>query len=337
MLDAGHGGKDPGTVNGKHYEKDINLSVVKVTGRILSTIEGVEVIYTRSTDKFIELSQRSKIATDAKADLFVSVHVNANDNKDAYGTETFVMGVDRSNDNLGVAMRENGVISLENDFSTKYEGYDPNSAESHIMFSLMQYGYSQESLELAAMVQNSYKGLGRRDRGVKQAGFLVLWRNTMPSVLTEIGFLSNPSDMKYITSKSGQEAIGKALASSIESYMKSYMASSTDSRELENSVDQTQYSDKLDANTSEGFYAVQVRASSAPVDINSKNFGSLRGRVTERKVGNMYKYTVGKLFLYKDALHLQSEIREHVKDAFIVAYDKSGNQIAVSVAKKILE
>ncbi len=328
VLDAGHGGKDPGTVNGKYLEKDINLSIVKYTGDILSKIEGLDVIYTRDNDTFVELSERSEIAIKAKADLFVSVHVNATSNKDAYGTETFVMGVDRNNDNLGVAMRENGVISLENDFSTKYEGYDPNSAESHIMFSLMQYGYSQESLELAAMIQSQYKDIGRRDRGVKQAGFLVLWRNTMPSVLTEIGFLSNSSEMKYITSRKGQMAIGKALATSISNYAEGHLLARAEAAAQYNEV----YDTKAKA-----YFSVQVRASRGRVEINSQNFGNFAPKVREIKVENMYKYSVGKVFLYKDALHLQSEIRKTIKDAFIVAYSRNGEQITVAEAKKILD
>ncbi len=353
VLDAGHGGKDPGTVSGKNYEKTVVLNVVLAVGKILEREQGVKVVYTRKDDTFVELKERSAIATRAGADLFVSVHVNSNANTSAYGSETFIMGVDKNSANLGVAMRENGVISLEKDFTTKYEGYDPSSAESHIMFSLMQYAHSQESLELAAMVQRAYVGLERRDRGVKQAGFLVLWRNSMPSILTELGFISNPSERAYLLSKEGQGELSEALANSIKEYIKGSrtehsisvddgvgrdygvedggLVSESEGGEYE---EQTTPRDKPSAMA---HYAVQLRAAKKRVAINSTHFGPLVMLVDERKVKNMYKYTVGELYDYQEALNLQQRVRGYIRDAFIVAFDHSGNQISIKEAKKIIK
>ncbi len=352
VLDAGHGGKDPGAVNGKNYEKTINLEVVLCAGKILEKNPNFKVVYTRSTDVFIELSERSAIAAKAKADLFVSVHTNSAASTAAIGTETYVMGVHKSDDNLNVAMRENGVISLEDNFSQKYEGYDPNSSESHIMFSLMQYGYTQESLNVAFKVQESFSKLGRKDKGVKQAGFLVLWRNSMPSILTELGFITNPSEMNYLISKKGQSELGAALAQSITEYWQQNVKSSvkfdsnTSSKTTPESLPKTQPQtaprslESLENEYREStgvYYAIQVKSSKKAVEINSMNFGPLVMQIQERKVKNLYKYTLGDMIFYKEALHLQKKIRRYFSDAFIVAFDRDGNQVTVSEAKKILK
>ncbi len=334
VLDAGHGGKDPGTVNGRNYEKDINLSVVKIAGEILEKNSNFRVVYTRKTDVFVELNERSNIAAREHANLFVSVHVNAAASKQAYGTETFIMGVHKNSANLDVARRENGVISLENNFSSKYEGYDPTSSESHIMFSLMQYAYGQESLELASLLQNSFEKLGRRNKGVKQAGFLVLWRNSMPSILTELGFLSNESEMKYLTSTKGQRELAESIAQSVTEYHKNFYGKTIemahDTPPL--NTKPTQYEKKHQS----AYFSVQVASSRQRLEINSENFGPLVMRIKEKKERNLYKYTVGELFLYKEALHLQSQIRDYIRGAFIVAFDKDGSQISTREAKKIL-
>lgn len=355
MLDAGHGGKDPGTVNGRNYEKTINLAVVKAVGEILSNRDDLKIVYTRSDDRFVELSERSRIATRARADLFVSVHTNASPSKKACGTETYIMGVDKSNANLGVAMRENGVISLENDYTTAYEGYDPSSSESLIMFSLMQYSFSRESLEIASAFQKNYKSAGRRDNGVRQAGFLVLWRNTMPSVLTELGYLSNEQEAKYLLSKAGQVELAKAIAQGVESYVDA-CTDNPCSKKIANDpqvattpkptpkpaaqsdieIDEVVVDDDFVAECS-AFYAVQVRSASAAMPINSSNFGPLVTQISERKIENLYKYTVGSLVYYKDALLLQDKIRKIYPDAFIVAYDDAGRQISVRDARKLIE
>lgn len=340
MLDAGHGGKDAGAVYGKDYEKTINLAVVLEAGKILKKNPALKIVYTRSTDVFIELNERSNIAAKANANLFVSVHTNSAGSSAAYGTETFVMGTHKNKDNLGVAMRENGVISLEDNFSSKYEGYDPKSSESHIMFSLMQYGYTQESLSVAFSTQEAFKKLKRKDRGVKQAGFLVLWRNSMPSILTEVGFLSNPSERAYLTSKKGQQEMGAALAESITKYWQQTTKNSVHiDKQPESKPSPTLPTTPQTVNNNpEGiFFAVQVKASKEKIPINSMSFGPLVMEIKERKLKNFYKYTVGELLFYEEALHLQKKIRRYFSDAFVIAIDKQGNQMSLYQAKKTLE
>lgn len=208
VLDAGHGGHDPGTVSPDRrlHESDINLDVVLEIGRrIKKEYPDVQVIYTRSTDVFIPLAERANIANRNHADLFMSVHVNsARKGSSASGTETFVMGTDKSASNMEVCRRENSVILLEDNYNATYQGFDPNNAESYIFFNLMQNAHFEQSIAMASMVQeNLKKGPVVKSRGIKQAPLMVLWRTTMPSVLIEIGFLSNPNDRKVL-SDSGQ-------------------------------------------------------------------------------------------------------------------------------------
>jgi len=221
VLDAGHGGKDPGALTKSSKEKDIALKITLKVGKYLTdNIKNVKVIYTRSTDVFISLEERAKIATSNKADVFVSIHVNSTKNKKVYGTETYVMGLHKSDDNLQVAVMENSVIKYEKDYETKYSGYDPNSAESYIIMNLFQNANLDLSLNLAEKVQKQLKDRARRkDLGVKQAGFLVLWQTTMPSVLVEVGFLSNRNEELYLASAEGQDIIASAIYRAIRDYL----------------------------------------------------------------------------------------------------------------------
>jgi N-acetylmuramoyl-L-alanine amidase len=213
VIDAGHGGKDPGAIGKLGFEKDIVLSVALKLGKYIEqSYPDVEVLYTRKEDVFVGVAERSKFANEKGADLFISIHCNANPNKSPYGAETYVMGLHKSNENLDVAMRENAVITYEEDYSTKYEGYDPNSAESFIIFSLMQHSFLEHSLNFASSIQTEFKEKAlRKDRGVKQAGFLVLWRTTMPSVLVELGFISHPKEEEFLLSDQGQDYLASAL------------------------------------------------------------------------------------------------------------------------------
>lgn len=228
-IDPGHGGKDPGAVGNGLQEKAINLGVALKLGRMIEQqLPGVRVVYTRRDDRFLSLADRSKLAAEAGADLFISIHTNSSTSASASGTETFVMGEDKDNRNLSVVMRENAVISLEPDYTSRYEGYDPNSSESLILFSLMQYVYQSQSLSLAERIQEQYAThAGRRNKGVKQAGFLVLWRTPMPSVLTEVGFISNPEEAKFLGSAEGQERIAGSIFRAVKEYKRQ-----TDSRAM---------------------------------------------------------------------------------------------------------
>lgn len=221
VIDAGHGGKDPGTHGKKAQEKDVALSVAKkVTELFKKHRPDIRVIMTRSEDVFVPLYDRADIANKHKADLFVSIHCNANQRQDLHGSETYAMGVDsRSTTYNEVAMRENMVILQEKDYLQKYDGFDPRSAETYILFDLIQSVSVKQSLELAHYVEAALQSNTKRhSRGVKQASFVVLWRTTMPSILCEIGFLTNPEEETYLVSEVGQDLIAKSIYEGVIQY-----------------------------------------------------------------------------------------------------------------------
>ena len=221
VLDAGHGGKDPGNRGNGYFEKDIALNIVLAVGMELEKNKNVKVIYTRKTDVFIELQERSAIANRANADLFVSIHCNAH-HSEASGTETFVLGLHKSQANFEIAKKENQVIYLEDNYQETYGGFDPNSPESVIGLILMQEEYLDQSIEVASYIQDNFtKQLHRNDRSVKQAGFLVLMSSYMPSVLIETGFLTNKEEGSYLNSKNGQHEMAIAISKAINAYHKS--------------------------------------------------------------------------------------------------------------------
>ena len=213
VIDAGHGGKDPGTIGKKSQEKNVALQIaLKLSEEIRSKCKGVTVICTRTTDEFIELHERAEIANRSKADLFISIHCNANPKHTFLGAETYVMGLHRTEANLEIAKKENAAILMEPDYSTNYNGFDPNSDESYITFTLFQNAFLEQSTRFASFVQDEMKDrVGMNDRGVRQAGFLVLYKTTMPSVLIETGFLSNVEEEKFLMSEKGQEYIAAAI------------------------------------------------------------------------------------------------------------------------------
>jgi len=220
VIDAGHGGKDHGTSGKLIKEKDLALSIaLKVGNYIEKNVPGVKVIYTRKDDTYLSLDERADIANRAKADLFICIHANANHNTRAYGTETYVMGLHKDESNLAVAKRENSVILLDENYHERYEGFDPNSPESYILFTLTQSAYQSSSLSFAQKVEDQFRNrVGRVSRGVKQAGFLVLWRTTMPSVLIETGFLSNSNEEKFLITDEGQNLIASGIYRAFKEY-----------------------------------------------------------------------------------------------------------------------
>jgi N-acetylmuramoyl-L-alanine amidase len=220
VIDAGHGGKDHGTSGKVIKEKDLALKIaLKVGNYIEKNIPGVKVIYTRKDDRYLPLDERADIANKNKADLFICIHANANRNTRAFGTETYVMGLHVDDNNLAVAKRENSVILLDENYQERYEGFDPNSPESYILFTLTQSAYQSSSLSFAQKVEDQFKKrVGRVSRGVKQAGFLVLWRTTMPSVLIETGFLSNSPEEKFLATEEGQELIASGIYRAFKEY-----------------------------------------------------------------------------------------------------------------------
>ncbi len=225
VLDPGHGGKDPGAAYGNFIEKNIVLDVALKVGNLLKLDKDIKVIFTRKTDVFIEVAERTKIANREKADVFVSIHVNAAKNRTAYGAETYLMGISKNSANLDVAKRENAVITLEDNYEKQYEGYDPNRPESLIGLTLMQEQFIKQSIDLASKIQVRFKNdVGRSDRGVRQGPFWVLLSALMPSILIELGFISNKEEGEYLNSEAGKNELAKAIARAIREYKKSNSA-----------------------------------------------------------------------------------------------------------------
>lgn len=227
VIDAGHGGKHPGTTGKYTKEKEITLKVALKVGKLIEqNVPGVKVLYTRKTDVFIGLAERAKVATDNHADVFISIHANSLPEDTPYarkqsifGTETYVMGLHKNEENFEVAKRENSVILLEDNYQEKYQGFDPNSPESYILFSLYQSASQEGSLLLASKIENEFgTRAGRKSRGVKQAGFQVLWETTMPSVLVEIGYLSNVKEERELNDEKVQDYIASAVYRAFKEY-----------------------------------------------------------------------------------------------------------------------
>src|SRR5918993_367838 len=220
VIDAGHGGHDNGTHGKLLKEKDVALNIaLKVGDYIEKNVPGVKVIYTRKDDTYIALDERADIANKNKADLFICIHANANPNTKAFGTETFVMGLHKDEGNLAIAQRENSVILMDENYEERYEGFNPKSPESYILFTLIQSAYQESSLKFAQKVEGQFKDrVGRLSRGVKQAGFVVLWRTTMPSVLIETGFLTNSTEEKFLAGDEGQELIASGIYRAFKEY-----------------------------------------------------------------------------------------------------------------------
>jgi N-acetylmuramoyl-L-alanine amidase len=220
VIDAGHGGKDQGTHGKKALEKDVALKIaLKLGSYIEKNVPGVKVIYTRKDDRYIALDERAEIANRNKADLFICIHANSMPGGKAIGTETYVMGLHKDNGNFELAKRENSVILMDENYKERYEGFDPNSPESYILFSLTQSAYQESSLLFASKVESQFAArAGRRSRGVKQAGFLVLWKTTMPSVLIETGFLSHSTEEQFLSTESGQDLIASGIYRAFKEY-----------------------------------------------------------------------------------------------------------------------
>ena len=224
VIDAGHGGKDPGAVGAISKEKDINLKVALALGDLLEkNMKDVKVVYTRKTDVFVELDQRAQIANQNKADLFLSIHTNASaGNKTVKGTETYTLGMHRAASNLEVAKRENSAIMLEKNYEEKYEGFNPKSSESYIIFELMQDEYMKQSVSLASKIQKQFATTAQRNnRGVYQAGFLVLRATSMPSCLVEVGYITTPAEEKYLNTQEGITNLSKSIYNAVKEYKSS--------------------------------------------------------------------------------------------------------------------
>ena len=329
VIDAGHGGKDPGAVaKTKLQEKDVVLDVSLQLGKLISaSFPKVKVVYTRSTDVFIGLSKRAKIANDAGADLFISIHANAAGNISAKGFESFVLGLHKSEAALEVAKWENSSILMEEDHEQKYESFDPNDPDAYIALSLRQNAFLDQSLKLAHLFQKNCVGdLKRPDRGVKQAGFLVLYKTTMPSVLVELGFLSNVEEEKFLASKNGRSSLAKELFDAFAAYKEQNdKVDGTLKSDLEDQskASNVKKNDKVDF--SEGnqsvVFRVQVATSKIKLELKPFNFKGMKD-VDRIQSGNKYKYIVGNYSSIEMAKIRQAEVRKiGYESAFVIAFE----------------
>jgi len=317
VLDAGHGGHDSGNRGNGYYEKNIALNIALGIGKILQKYPSIKVIYTRKTDVFVKLVDRAKIANEADADLFVSIHCDAFKSSAVFGAGTFVLGLHANQRNFEVAKRENSVIFYEEDYEKNYEGFDPNNPESVISLTLMQEAYSNQSIEAADAIQKSFiSSLGRKNRTVKQAGFVVLKYTYMPSVLVEAGFLTNKKEGAYLNSKKGQNDMAKSIAIAIVNYRNDIEKSTID-------VEMIDKEKKLIFNKTndEIFFRVQIAASKNSLDPKAYNFNGLEP-IYKLKDGGYFKYYFSKSKSYKQ---IQKEKRKAKKkgfnSAFIVAFE----------------
>jgi len=355
-LDAGHGDHDFGAVYNGHVEKNINLAITLKVGRLLEQNPKIDVIYTRKTDVFIDLIERANIANRANANIFVSIHCNANKNTAADGTETYVMGMSKVASNLEAAKKENSVITLEKDYKQKYEGFDPNSPESMIGLTIMQEEYLENSISLASKVEEEFAALGKRIRhgGVKQAPFMVLHKAYMPRILIETGFISNPVEGVALDSEDGQNDIARAIFNAIISYKNEYFGNgSTDDdvrpsqKAIEKTTKDTSSSAKPKSNivvpnskktgaikdSTAAIFKVQLSASVKKIELVPRNFKGLKN-ISVEPGANLYKYMYGETVDYEEAKQLLQEAKSKgYTSAYLIAF-KKGEKISVQEALK---
>jgi N-acetylmuramoyl-L-alanine amidase len=331
IIDAGHGGKDPGAIGASGIkEKTIVLSIAKLAGSYIEkNYPDVEVIYTRSTDVFLELHERSAIANNNNADLFISIHANSASNADAHGTETYVLGLHKSDANLDVAKRENAVIELEDNYDQHYS-FNPNSPEGHIMMSMAQNAYLDQSIFLASQVQDQFESrVQRHNRGVRQAGFYVLYKTTMPSILIELGFLSNPDEEKFLNSAAGQEYMASAIYRAVKDY-KTYVDDLWLENEKNKLVKASTNDESFVAKDSGGrIFKIQVYASKIRAASDAKIYKDFQKVLVEQSSNGIYRYVVNEYSAYKSAAaDLVNVAAKGYQGAYIVAY-KGGVRVPV--------
>lgn len=367
VIDAGHGGNDPGAVGKISKEKDINLKVaMKLGSFIRNTCNDVKVVYTRNRDIFVSLDKRAEIANNAKADLFISIHTNAlAKNNTIKGASTWTLGLARSEANLNVAKRENAVILYEDDYQTRYAGFDPNSSESYIIFEFMQDKYMSQSVHFASMVQNQFKSTCRRiDRGVHQAGFLVLKASAMPSVLVELGFISTPDEERYLNSDEGTDNLARGIHRAFLQYKEEHQnrlargeyippvepepqkpqvaARTTEptttqptqpASKPESKPDTTVKPNTVEKAPTENdkiIFKVQVLAANRPLSPNSKEFKGRKGLEVYQEDG-MYKYTYGASENYNEMQRVRRSLANDFAGPFVVAF-KNGKKMNINIA-----
>ncbi len=340
MIDAGHGGNDPGATVGQCKEKDIVLSVALLAGAYIEKyIDGVEVIYTRDDDTFVELNQRANIANKAKADLFISIHANAAGSMNAYGTETFVLGTNRNESNLKVAQLENSVIAFEDNYEENYQGFDPNSPASYIIFNMIQNAYLEQSTTLAALIQHQFtKRVGRKNRDVQQAAFLVLHKTSMPSVLTELGFITNAKERQFLMSTEGQEFMASAIFRAVRDYKKEIDAKQSltmSEAETAHQFVENPKSEPVNIGPSHFgvTYKLQIFSSSKILKLDHRSIKDLDA-VDYYVDGSLYKYTIGYSSDIEEIKRLKEKYKKEYNGCFIVAF-QNGKRISMAEAQKL--
>ena len=354
VIDPGHGGKDPGAIGKKGKEKNINLNVALKLGNLIKeNCKDVNIVYTRQKDTFVALDRRAQIANNAKADLFISIHTNSvAKGKTVRGTETYTLGLHRTEDNLEVAKKENSVILIESDYEQRYAGFNPNSAESYIIFEFLQDKNMEKSVRLATDIQKQFKTTAKRiDKGVHQAGFLVLRETTMPGVLVELGYISTPDEERYLLTEAGTSALAKSIYQAFLSYKKKYdMGDNTRPAQAKveepapvqkpktPSKPQNANKPKNESTKSKGtqsdkpIFKIQFLTSDKKLPAGSKLFKGLTpvGHYQEKGI---YKYTYGESHDYNKVLRTKRQISSKFKDAFIIAF-KNGKKMNVNEAIK---
>ena len=341
VLDAGHGGRDPGNIGNGYREKNIVLKVVTAVGKELEKNKDIKVLYTRKKDVLIDLWKRGEIANKAKADLFVSIHCDAH-TSNAYGAGTFVLGLSGNRANLAIAKRENAVILKEENYQNKYQGFDSNSAESMIGLSLLQEENLDKSLAIAGLIQNNFAlKLKRKDRKVKQDNFQVLRETIMPSVLIELGFLTNKNEGRYLNSKKGQLEMAQAISKAIKKYFDQLKANTIE-LSTDDIIDEVVPDDKktirvdedvIEEVGKETIFKIQIASSKKKITTRSYNFKGLKN-IERVKVGRYYKYYYGITSNYQEVRSaLKKAKKKGYSSAFIAAF-KNGEKISLKEALK---
>ena len=371
--DPGHGGKDPGALGKNGREKDINLNVALQVGAMIEKNHpNVVVVYTRKTDKYVTLQERPNIANKANGDLFISIHTNASESSQPYGAETFTLGLSKSKANFEVAKRENSVLLLEEGNKETYQGFDPTSPESYIMFEFMQSKYIDQSVEIASYIQNEFANLKRLDRGVRQEIFWVLHQVKMPSILVELGFMTNLNEEKYLLSSKGQTELSEAIYNGFNKYKHEYdkrtvntpivtppaKNESKSDKEIDTTKvvqpkeeakvetskkKETKQDSKPKSETTKNNHGVvfklQVFSSKNEVPKDNRDYKNLtksQKKISFYLENGWYKYTCGDTSSYDEIVETRNALKEMFPDSFIIAF-KDGKRISVQEARELIK